>query len=46
LKAIIRRQAFASSEKILHGISAALKEFRGERKPEDDITLMVMKMVD
>ena len=46
VKAIIRKKAFTSSEEILHSISAALKEFRGERKQEDDITLMVMKIVD
>ena len=46
LKAIIRKEAFSSSETILHSISAALKEFRGERKQEDDVTLLVMKIVD
>jgi sigma-B regulation protein RsbU (phosphoserine phosphatase) len=46
LKAIIRREASTSSEELLQSIGSALKEFRGERKQEDDITLMVMKIVD
>lgn len=46
LKAIIRRESLTSSEEILHNIGTALKEFRGERKQEDDITLLVMKIID
>jgi len=46
LKAIIRREANTSSEKILQSIKDALEEFRGERKQEDDITLVVIKVTD
>ena len=46
LKAVIRKEANASSEKILQSINDALKKFRGERKQEDDITLVVLKVVD
>lgn len=46
LKTVIRREANASSKKILQSINDTLKKFRGERKQEDDITLVVMKVVD
>ena len=46
LRAVIRREVNTSSEKILQSINDALKKFRGERKQEDDITLVVMKVVD
>ncbi|MGD8519828.1 MAG: SpoIIE family protein phosphatase [Desulfobacterales bacterium] len=46
LRAVIRREANTSSEKILQSINDALKKFRGERKQEDDITLVVIKVTD
>ena len=46
VKEIIRRNAAASADDIMKKILAALANFRQGREPEDDITLIVIKMVD
>lgn len=44
LEALIRENASSSSEKILHSIFEALKDFRGPVKQKDDVTLTVAKI--
>lgn len=44
LEALIRENASSSSEKILHSIIEALKDFRGLVKQKDDVTLTVAKI--
>jgi sigma-B regulation protein RsbU (phosphoserine phosphatase) len=44
LKDIIRRNAAASAQEIVTAVSQALTEFRGNRQPEDDITMVAIKV--
>ena len=44
-KALIRSAAGMTAEKIVDSVRAALYEFTGGLKPEDDITLVVVKVV-
>jgi sigma-B regulation protein RsbU (phosphoserine phosphatase) len=44
IKALIKENANASSDKILEAIIAELKEFQGLMKQEDDVTLAVIKV--
>ncbi len=44
--ALIRESADAPAERILEKVKAALFEFTGGLKPEDDITLVIVKIVD
>ncbi len=45
LAALIREHAAYSSERLLEAILASLKDFRGAAKQEDDVTLVVVKIV-
>jgi len=45
LKDIIRRNAAASADDIMNEILTALEHFRQGKEPEDDVTLVVIKMV-
>jgi len=45
LAALIREQASFSSESLLQAVMAALQDFRGSAKQEDDVTLAVVKIV-
>ena len=45
LEALLRRRAGAT-DKILHRVEAALKQFRGAREPFDDATMMAVKISD
>jgi sigma-B regulation protein RsbU (phosphoserine phosphatase) len=44
IKALIKKNANASPDKILEAIISALREFRGLMKQEDDVTLAVIKV--
>jgi sigma-B regulation protein RsbU (phosphoserine phosphatase) len=44
IKALIKKNANASPDKILEAIISALREFRGVMKQEDDVTLAVIKV--
>jgi sigma-B regulation protein RsbU (phosphoserine phosphatase) len=44
LMEIIRNNHTASARKIVDTVTEALKQFRGDEAPEDDITLVVIKM--
>jgi len=44
IKALIKKNAKASADKILEAVIAALDEFRGLMKQEDDVTLAVIKV--
>jgi sigma-B regulation protein RsbU (phosphoserine phosphatase) len=44
IKALIKKHANASPDKILEAIISALKEFQGLMKQEDDVTLAVIKV--
>jgi serine phosphatase RsbU (regulator of sigma subunit) len=46
LKDIIRQKAAASADEILNEILAALRRFRQGKEPEDDVTLVVIKIVE
>ncbi|MFC1856511.1 PP2C family protein-serine/threonine phosphatase [Thermodesulfobacteriota bacterium] len=43
---IIRQNSSAGAKDILEGILEALKQFQNGRKPEDDVTLVVVKIND
>ncbi len=45
LAALIREHAAFSSERLLQAVIAALKDYRGSAKQEDDVTLAVVKIV-
>ena len=42
----IRRHSTATAQQIISAVTAALAQFRGHREQEDDITLVVVKVVD
>jgi sigma-B regulation protein RsbU (phosphoserine phosphatase) len=44
LAALIREHSAGSSEKLLEVVMAALKDFRGSARQEDDVTLAVVKI--
>ncbi|MFZ0614285.1 MAG: PP2C family protein-serine/threonine phosphatase [Desulfobacterales bacterium] len=44
LKNVIRRYAGLSARDILLAVYDAVEEFRGELKPEDDLTIVVVKL--
>ena len=44
LKEVIRRHAGQSARDILLAVHGAAEEFRGELKPEDDLTIVVVKL--
>jgi sigma-B regulation protein RsbU (phosphoserine phosphatase) len=44
LREVIRRSAGASASEISAAIEAALAEFRGDARPRDDVTFVVVKM--
>ena len=46
LEAIIRQYAHTSADKILGSIIQAVQDFRASAKQEDDITLVVIKVVN
>jgi hypothetical protein len=46
IKEIIRQNAAASADEILNGILTALNRFRQGLEPEDDVTLVVIKVTD
>ncbi len=46
LKKIIRTNYAASAKKIIGIISDTLKDFRGSKQPEDDVTMVVIKVED
>jgi len=46
LKKIIRTNYGASAKKIIGIISDTLKDFRGSKQPEDDVTMVVIKVED
>ena len=46
IKEIIRQNAAASADEILNGILTALNGFRQGLEPEDDVTLVVVKITD
>ena len=46
LKSLIRKYDGYSSEEIISAIINSLKEFQGTAKPEDDVTIVVVKIVD
>ncbi len=46
LKDIIRRNAAASADDIMNEILTALERYRQGKEPEDDVTLVVIKLVD
>ena len=45
IKKLIKKNADTSSDKILEAIIAALKDFQGSKKQEDDVTLAVVKVI-
>ena len=45
LKEIIRKNNTASARQIVDTVTEALEQFRGDEVPEDDITLVVIKVV-
>ena len=46
LKKIIRTNYAATAKQIIGIISDTLKEFRGRKQPEDDVTMVVIKVED
>ena len=46
VKEIIRHNAAAGANEIMNEILAALARYRQDEEPEDDVTLVVIKMVD
>jgi len=46
LKEIIRTNSSDTAKEIIRIISDTLKEFRGSRQPEDDVTMVVIKVTD
>lgn len=46
LKKIIRENYTKTAKKIMRIISNTLKEFRGSKQPEDDVTMVVIKVKD
>jgi sigma-B regulation protein RsbU (phosphoserine phosphatase) len=44
LKQVIRDSAQVSAQEILAAITGALNEFRGYRQPEDDVTMVVIRV--
>jgi sigma-B regulation protein RsbU (phosphoserine phosphatase) len=46
LKDIIRQKAEASADEIMNEILTALARFRQGEEPEDDVTLVVIKIVE
>jgi serine phosphatase RsbU (regulator of sigma subunit) len=46
LKEIIRHEAAASASEIMNHVLGALDHFRQGREPEDDVTLVVVKITD
>jgi hypothetical protein len=46
IKDIIRRNAAASADTIMNEILAALADHRQDQEPEDDVTLIVIKMIE
>jgi sigma-B regulation protein RsbU (phosphoserine phosphatase) len=46
LKKIIRENYSATAKNIMRIISDTLKEFRGSKQPEDDVTMVVIKVKD
>lgn len=46
LKEVIRRHASESARNILLAVHAAAEEFRGELKQEDDLTIVVVKLIE
>jgi sigma-B regulation protein RsbU (phosphoserine phosphatase) len=44
LMEIIRKNSTASARQIVDTVTAALEQFRGDEAPEDDITLVVIKV--
>ncbi len=46
LKKIIRTNYAATAKQIIGIISDTLKEFRGRKQPEDDVTMVVIKVKD
>ncbi|MFC1887063.1 SpoIIE family protein phosphatase [Thermodesulfobacteriota bacterium] len=45
VKEILRENVSASAKQIVTAITSGLDQFRGSRKPEDDITMVVIKVV-
>jgi serine phosphatase RsbU (regulator of sigma subunit) len=41
---IIRQKSKATAAEILQAVISALNQFRGDAAPEDDVTLMVIKV--
>ncbi len=46
LKKMIRTHQSAPAKEIIGAITAALEHFRGDRSPEDDVTMVVIKATD
>jgi sigma-B regulation protein RsbU (phosphoserine phosphatase) len=46
LKDIIRQKAMASAEELIDEILTALERFRQGNEPEDDVTMVVIKIVE
>ena len=46
LKEIIRTNYSATAKEIIRIISETLQEFRGSKQPEDDVTMVVIKVED
>ena len=46
LKDLVRQHSESSSDTILKAIINSIKEFQGPANPEDDITLLVIKIID
>ena len=46
LREIIRTNYLATAKEIIRIISDTLKEFRGSKQPEDDVTMVVIKVED
>jgi serine phosphatase RsbU (regulator of sigma subunit) len=46
IKDIIRQKATASADQIMNEILTALRRFRQGKEPEDDVTLVVIKIVE
>jgi serine phosphatase RsbU (regulator of sigma subunit) len=43
---ILRREAGGSAEQVLRSVMSALSDFREDREPEDDITLVVIRVTE
>jgi sigma-B regulation protein RsbU (phosphoserine phosphatase) len=46
LKALVRKHAEDSSKDLINAIINSLRDFQGTVRPEDDVTLVVVKIVD